>query len=177
MAVIILLFYMAVPYIVEHSASRNAIVRLFEYSYDADISNGRFEIWQNAMAGFTENPFWGKGWSWYRNTYGMGAHNIYIQLLCECGVAGAIPVITVLIGVFVYTHKVLKRSVKENNDIKIAINKFGFFTQTYILIYGFTGNPIYNYSFFIWYTFSLCILANKMRSDDCNRSLLVSSEK
>ncbi len=152
--------YFALPGIAARSSSRNTLVRLMESVQGGDVTNGRLEIWRNAITAFKESPILGKGWGWFGSVYGFGAHNIYIQLLCECGVVGAVIVIPVLFWLFFCSQNKMESSTRKNNKEQIALSKFCLFTQTYILLYGFTGNPIYNYSFFLWYAFSLCILNN-----------------
>ena len=157
---VITIAYFILPSIIENSSSRNALVRLLEYSNDDDITNGRLAIWTDTIVAFNESPLLGKGWSWYRSVHGMGAHNIYLQLLCECGLLGAVPVYAVLGYLFWMCQKKLVDALIRKNNIHISVMKFCLFTQTYILLYGFTGNPLYNYSFFIWYAFSICLLTN-----------------
>ena len=85
-------------------------------------------------------------------------HNIYLQLLCECGIAGAIVVYVILAYLFLKSQKKLTDAVVREDSVQVALMKYCLFTQTYILLYGVTGNPLYNYSFLMWYAFSLCIL-------------------
>lgn len=152
--------YFFLPEFISQSSSRNSIVRIFEYlNEDRDLTNGRVAIWLNAIKAFNSSPILGKGWSWFAGEYGFGAHNIYLQLLCECGILGGSIVIFILGWLYFKCHQCMKVAVASDDSERFAISKFCFFTQTYILMYGLTGNPIYNYSFFLWYAFSLCILS------------------
>lgn len=148
--------YFLLPRILALSSSRNAVVRLIEgFTVEEDVSNGRFAIWALAWDAFLSQPLLGVGWDWYREHYGMGAHNIYLQLLCECGLLGGPPVIAALLVFFRQSLRRLRRDLAWGDGQDLALSKFCVFSQSYLLLYGFTGNPLYNYSFLCWYAFSL----------------------
>lgn len=154
-----IILFIALPKIVDISTSRNAIVRIVEYnSSDADISNGRFRLWANAWIAFQQHPFFGNGWSWHFLNYGAGVHNTYLQLLCECGIIGGSFVICTMFYFFLCCHRNMRKAIKSENPDKIAIGKFCMFSQTYILLYCMTGNPLYNYSFLLWYILSISLV-------------------
>lgn len=160
--VIATLLYFFLPNFILISKTRNTLVRIMEYASDdtSDITNNRLIIWARALEGFKEKPLFGKGWSWFKSQYGAGAHNIYFQLLCECGVFGATIVIFVLVYYFRLTHLIIKQAIVSENCMELSLAKFNIFSQTFILLYGITGNPLYNYSFFLWYVFAIIITVN-----------------
>ena len=160
--VVLIVGYYLLPHFIAVSSSRNTIVRIAEYvkNGEMDVSNNRFAIWEKAFDGFTENPFIGKGWGWYKEQNGSGSHNIYLQLLCECGIIGAMIVVSVLLYYYRMCHKIVKKAIYSDSNIDMSLAKFSLFSQTFFLLYGITGNPLYNYSFFLWYIFSLIITLN-----------------
>ncbi|MBQ6366378.1 MAG: O-antigen ligase family protein [Oscillospiraceae bacterium] len=157
--VFLIIAVIAFPKIAAVSTSRNTIVRIVEsFSEDEDFSNGRFTIWGNAWAAFLEHPVTGNGWSWYLINYGYGAHNTYLQLLCECGIFGGSFILCAIAYFFLLCHRNMKAALMSKSPYRIAVAKFCIFSQTYFLLYCITGNPLYNYSFFLWYILSICLI-------------------
>lgn len=156
-AVSILAYFFVMPRFV---GSRNSIVRFLELfqNDEADISNGRFNIYSIVIDQFYKKPFFGSGWGWVKkNTNYVGAHNIYLQLLCECGIVGSIPFFAAFVSSFLSTLRHTRSIVAYGNTEIMAVLKFSLFTQTFILVYGMVGNPIYDYSFLLWYVVAVCM--------------------
>ena len=125
------------------------------FTNTADISTGRYLIWQQALSGFAQNRIFGIGWRgyFYRILHGStyfgytNAHNVYIQLLCERGLIGLLFVI------FLYTH-ILVVSVRLFNQLKETGESFwadriavSIGVQIFFIIYGFTGCDLYDFTF------------------------------
>lgn len=113
-----------------------------------DITNGRWTIYESAVEQFKQHPIFGIGWEQFRNTYTryIDVHNIYLQLLCETGIVGAGVFIVAFIRTLVFTIRKVNYIVTE----KIISKKkylvlFGLFCQVFFLLYGFTGNALYDY--------------------------------
>ena len=154
---VLLALYILAPMLLN---SRNAVVRILEYfntDDSGDISNGRVALIQNAYSEFMSHPVMGIGWGTFSKTYSItGAHNIYLQLLCECGVVGFILVVSAMLFVLSNTVKLLKRYCIEYKGILAQISlKCSAFIQIYILVYGFFGNPIYDYNYILMYFLGL----------------------
>lgn len=126
-----------------------------------DISLGRFETWATAWLLFKQNPIFGIGWRRFyelSSVYGaydfnLNPHNVYIQLLCETGIVGAVIYFSWFIGIYIKTVKLYTRlrkegSVSQNDERCIA---FSFGMQTFFLLYCITGNPLYDAPTFIPY--------------------------
>ena len=140
--------------------SRNSIVRFIEYfqNDEADVTNGRLNIYIVSFDAFKQSPVLGRGWGWVKkNTNYMGAHNIYLQLLCECGIVGSIPFFAAFAGALMSVLRHMKMMVSYGNTVIMAILKFSLFTQVFILVYGLVGNPIYDYNYLIWYVIAVCM--------------------
>ena len=141
--------------------SRNSIVRLFEYSFSSveelsEASNGRFTLYRYAISEFGRHPIIGIGWGKYSALYGAsGTHNIYLQLLCECGIIGFLFAI---VGLFFALYKTIQMLKKQNNEEKVGVLlKCSVFIQVYILVYGMFGNPLYDQNFILMYCTGLLI--------------------
>lgn len=121
-------------------SDNNTAVSLFLQRFDAaegtDLTTGRTTIWANAISACT-NWIWGMGTGSAYTIFSAGLHNIYLQLIFEHGVLGFL----IYIAFFIYN---LKNAIANNNPRSIYV-------QLIMLLYGFTGNPIYSTSFFIVY--------------------------
>lgn len=118
--------------------------------------NGRSYLWIRAIQCFLNNPIFGIGWSKFQSVAGNGnhAHNIYIQLLAETGCIGLILFILVAsLGIW-RTSAELK---KDHADPDHGMLRASLFYQVFFLIYGITGNPLYDYSFMLPYIIFLSI--------------------
>jgi len=52
-----------------------------------NVSNGRFELYQNALLGFFNSPIWGNGFGVFeQNNEGLYVHNIFLEILFEGGI-------------------------------------------------------------------------------------------
>lgn len=143
------------------SSSRNSITRILEVfsGSETDISNGRFQLYRWAYSGFRENMIFGKGWGWFKATYGIeDVHNTYLQLLAECGIIGFLLVVPVMLYWFWLCTKLMNRLLQYKTSQYYALMKFSLFTQLYILMYAMVGNPLYDYTFITWYALSIIIM-------------------
>lgn len=138
-------------------------------TYGDDITSNRIPLWEHAWDIFLENPIIGIGWGNFRKTVignvtvhtEMETHNIYLQLLSETGIIGTVFILTPFLITYFYTIKIT-RLVSLNKDKysykwSFAI-LFSLYTQTFFLLYGLTGNPLYDYSFLIMYISSFALM-------------------
>ena len=147
-----------------------------------DISTGRSKLYGWAIELFTRNPVMGIGWGRYRTTTignvtvakELETHDIYLQLLAEDGIIG-FAVFIVLFVIFWNTTRIAYPKCLRENEVQDAGWKhllfFAFAYQTYFLLYGLTGNPLYDPHFQIMYIFS-CMIPLAYRSQekqDCRR--------
>lgn len=146
----------------------NFIIRFSEASAKGDVSLGRFETYAMALNLFSKNWLFGGGWDSFKYFYKalnsslLNVHNIYIQLLCENGILGSIPffaffVIAIYraIGSFVYLRK------KHTGEFSSAEFYLGLSVsmQFFFLLYGLTGNPLYDQQ--VFYPYIVCITAGE----------------
>ncbi len=133
-----------------------------------DITSGRLALWNHAWDLFVQNPILGVGWGNFSKTVigsvtvqtEMETHNIYLQLLSETGIVGAALILLPLIFTYQYTIKTVQHVViykQYSSKWTIAV-LYSLFNQTFFLLYGITGNPLYDSSFFIMYTISVGLI-------------------
>lgn len=146
------------------------IQRFGDAAESGDVTLGRTAFWTLAIEEFKKHPIFGIGWGEFQkiNPRGWHAHNIYVQILCETGIVGfSLYLIWFLYFLVTTTSIFLKERkriivVSEKNEKWIITS---FCIQAFFLLYGITGNPIYDKEMFIPY-FVACaaILTVKQKS-------------
>ena len=146
------------------------IAQVFERFQTAGSDNAsllRILMWERAQKIFKQNPIIGIGWYGFRYKSGLseatgataGCHNIYLELLCENGFFGFLvfmfTMITSIIGTWKNINLVCDKKSTELNDVKAAL-AVSFAIQFFVLLYGMTGNPIYD-STFCFYAVAVAI--------------------
>ena len=123
-----------------------------------DATNGRLDIFRSYIE---QSNMWGHdtmGAILKDGSESGHAHNIYLQILAECGIVGLVAYVSMFASFFVATLRLMKKQLKKPDRIMMPLLRFSLFTQIYILLYGMVGNPIYDYNFLIWYILSICIV-------------------
>lgn len=117
----------------------------------------RLPIYEAMFQAIEERPVLGAGAS----TVGMftpGArqgHNIYLQILTEQGILGLILLMIALIAPIVWGYRVIKyRFNNISNKAKSSI-LYAVFFAIFVIFYGMTGNPIYDYNIVISFVFAV----------------------
>lgn len=135
-----------------------------------NLSNGRDLLYKNAVEIFKKNPILGIGWNKFKyiqtamifsnKTNIHDVHNIYLQLLCESGIVGFI---SFMIG-FTYTINLSLKFLEDfrikKDEINYKIFSISIVLQCFFLLYGLTGNPLYDETMMIPY-FILIAIVNK----------------
>lgn len=131
-----------------------------------DISSGRTRLYLWAIKLFIENPLFGIGWGNFRTSVvgnvtlatELETHNIYLQLLCETGIIGFLGFILLFFTFWKTTRDAYMECIQNVNLIKWRNPLYySFAYQTYFLLYGLTGNPLYDPFFQIMFVFS-CVI-------------------
>lgn len=148
----------------------NVVNRFFNESESGDVTAGRGELYQLAYDLFRKKPLTGFGWGSYPTFYyeHLGkymtvykyrhAHNIYLQLLCETGIIGFIMYVSFFLYNLFITIKLYKAYRKDNITLSYSaeyILPFCLFIQLFFIMYGMTGNPLYDIAILFPYYFSL----------------------
>ena len=148
---------------------QRAVDTITRYNRGEDYSSGRFRLYAWAWKLFQRNPWLGIGWGAYRATTAgnatlarpMEAHNIYLQLLCENGIIGFVCFIALFL-VFWNSTRLAYCQCRQHPPSKpnawTGLVYFSFAYQTFFLMYGVTGNPLYDSFFQMMYILSCMIL-------------------
>ena len=147
------------------------IARVFERFQTAGSDNAsllRILMWDRACSIFNQTPILGIGWYGFRYKSGLstltgataGCHNIYLELLCETGLLGFCVFIMAMASSIVITWKNINYLSHQERDVELTSIKLAlsvsFAIQFFVLLYGMTGNPIYD-STFCFYAVAVAI--------------------
>lgn len=133
-----------------------------------DVTSLRSDLSSWAWRLFKENPVFGIGWGDYRSTIigtitystELDTHNIYLQLLCETGIVGFVCFVVPFVLFWIKAKKAYCRCATGEDEISKTWKSplfFSFVFQTLFLIYGLTGNPLYDPNWMILYMFACSI--------------------
>ncbi|MBR2529112.1 MAG: O-antigen ligase family protein [Blautia sp.] len=152
------------------------LVPLFRHSYHSLVArfttqdktySGRTILYALAYSLFKKHPFRGIGWGVFRmysrNTLGdskqtFEVHNVYLQLLCEAGIAGLGSFLLATGAALVKTLRKYRELIVEGirNDEFYSL-RLSIFLQVFFLAYCLSGNPLYDYNFLITYFVGLLL--------------------
>lgn len=125
-----------------------------------DITTGRLPVFTLMLDGFLERPVTGWGTFSILNKITLNhGHNIYLQILHDHGILGAIPFLAICVINLVKSFYLL---IKFNSE-KRSILLFSASIQLLFILWGLTGNPLYDLYPFIIYLLSLLILSDLMK--------------
>lgn len=130
----------------------NVVNRFIETEESGDIEMGRGITRALALQLWLENPLFGIGWDafkyYYREFNGvfLNVHCVYVQLLCEVGVVGALPFYLFFVISIVKAVLLLRRMTldHEENFSKHLVLIYSVYIQIFFLLYCLTGNPLYD---------------------------------
>ena len=148
-AIVIFAVAMQVP---AFASTFERFAEFFDGSADLnDMSSNRIDkLWIPAWKEFLEHPIMGMGWRQFKYVHPMSAerlndcHNIYLQLLCETGIVGTVIFMSVILYTYWLTWKTLEREKYNVNSVCYYQLMYSFGYQTFFLLYGLTGNPLYD---------------------------------
>lgn len=148
-------------------ALAQAFYRFVDTSEAGDVTLGREKYWAIAVEQFKKNPVFGIGWGQFR-VYAEAAtgkdadtHNVYLQLLCECGVFGLVSFLLMYlqpIRMALVDYITMIRNREEDME-KRSLLSFAVCFQVFFILYCFTGNPLYTHVAYMPYYFSCAIVA------------------
>lgn len=138
-----------------------------------DITSGRSILYRHSLELFKDNSIAGIGWKEFLNSNSIGLinsdrgshpHNIYLQLLTELGMMGFLLFIIPVVYMYYKTFRMLRLLSIQNGSLekwKKGI-QFSFFSQTFFLLYGLTGNLLTDFNFLLTYFFACSISLSAM---------------
>lgn len=134
----------------------SAVFDRFKTAGSDNASTARFIMWARAIQLFKKNPILGIGWFGFKYNSGLsdltgayaGCHNIYLELLCETGLIGFIVYMSAICISLYNTVKNLNMIYQreEYQDMRLALAS-SLAIQLFVIMYGLTGNPIYDDTF------------------------------
>lgn len=177
----------------------SALHRIIESSTTGDmndITSGRVQLWDYAVAQWDVSPLFGNGWSSYFYVWPNGvltsiyAHNDILQLLAETGIVGLFVVSIAAIGTILVGIRLLICAKKGSSmELQVRVGSTNFLQplsfaiafQFFSLVYGFTIGTIFQMPLvFIPFFLSVAIilsfrnellpLLDRMRVSDAMRS-------
>ena len=132
--------------------------RLIEGIENGNLFYTRKPMYTLAIDLFKGHELIGNGWGTYKYFYNevivekerdlMDAHNIYLQMLCEIGILGILLIMTL----FGYLYFKMFKLIKDKNENSSIIYML-FMLQSFILLEGIVGNPIYDIQEIVPYMF------------------------
>lgn len=139
---------------------KNVFTRFEEGYAEGNLLNGRNELYDLALSYWRKKPLFGNGWGsfsyFYKINYHwdnleyLDVHNVYIQLLCECGIVGLLFFLLLAINILI---KAIKINLMEKLRNGATILALGY--QIFFLLYCFSGNPLYDNFCYTFYFISV----------------------
>lgn len=109
---------------------------------NGDQTSGRIPLYINAIGLFKQRPLLGWGSGSFAFLYGIGTHNIYLQLLAENGILGFLLFSSIIVFNLSNTIKKLRLYCSSNTNDSNVYLLFSLYIQLFFIVYGITGNPL-----------------------------------
>ena len=148
----------------------NVVTRIEDGIREGNLLNGRQDFYDLTISMWNDHRILGNGWGafsynfqryLYDENYGveyLDAHNVYLQLLAECGIIGFLFFLGIMIYIYIFTFNLIKNKKYNLND---ATLNFSIGYQTFFLLYCFTGNPLYDMQCYCIYFICIGITIKK----------------
>ncbi|WP_342470249.1 O-antigen ligase family protein [Ureibacillus sp. FSL K6-3587] len=140
------------------------IIDFFGITSQKDITSGRLGLYMTALSLFYERPIFGWGINAFVDNpiykTSVDVHNIYLQLLAELGLFGFVLYMGAIVLTLILTLLLSKKNYNAENDSIKSFLYTSAFVQLVFIFYGVTGNPLYDYNFFLLYLIFIAPLAN-----------------
>lgn len=120
----------------------------------------RAVIYSNIFERFWSSPLVGTGTASAYSLLGIGGHNIYLTVLMENGMLGFMLLIVALVYSLGHTVLIAMRFGRYSYDNTIPFLLFSIYIQVFFLVYGMSGNPLYDNYILYFYIFSVLIAKN-----------------
>lgn len=126
----------------------NTFERFIETASSGDFLMARGKFYLEAIEQFKVNPIVGAGWrTMMMDVIGHDVHNIYLQLLAENGLLGFLFYVSMLIYGMIISAKEFGWASRNRDKISAdsyVLLAFATFYIYFFVIYGMTGNPLYD---------------------------------
>lgn len=128
-----------------------------EINQGHDISSGRDYLWAQAIQLYRSSPLVGIGIGRFSQIYGTMVHNVFLQMLCECGIVGFLIMI---IPMFYCLLVTTRRCMMDNITPYYSYLLLSLALQIIFLMQGITDNPTSNLTDFPMYAVALAMLVD-----------------
>ena len=149
----ILMISMSIGLIVISLFFHSQIYNIFKNSID-----GRLLIYDGMFRGINNNLLLGNGVSsiGYFTYEQHSGHNIYLQMWTEQGLVGlGLLLLAMVFSIYCTTIKMTRNKIKDVIWGREVV--FSLYVQLFVLFYGMTGNPIYDYNIVLVYFISIAL--------------------
>lgn len=155
-----IVFFLAVIIFYYTPAAQRIVEKYMHLASENDVLNGRNELWRQSFDIFLDNPVFGVGANTIVLFIGDSSHNTYIQILAEFGIIGSLFFYAAFIATMITSYmnvRTLFYGQELNNEEKTGII-ISLYIQIYFLLYGLSGNALYNIVVFTAYMIMLSVI-------------------
>lgn len=138
-------------------ATQIMLLRFFD---NDDIMTGRTKIYSIILTVFSSSPIWGSGTASAFDVLGVGGHNIYLTVFMENGIVGGLIFIYAVGNALIFTIKNALKYGKKGYGELLPFLVFSLYIQVFFLVYGMSGNPLYDNYILYFYLFAILITKN-----------------
>ena len=141
-------------------ATQGIVEKISALENAGDITNGRETSWEQTIEIWKENPIFGIGINNMVGIHDISTHNVYIQLLAETGIFGAIAYIILLWSSFTRSGEAYQYILKDDELITNGKIIYGvsIYMQMIFIVYSFFGNPVYGINFMLPYIMFVSVM-------------------
>ena len=136
-------------------AAQIVFERFKELDSTGNFLNGREVFYEKMFENIKSNPIIGSGVSTTQKiTGGSDGHNIYLQILSELGIVGLL----IYFVLFIHCLNITIKNLKKKNNLENTL--IALYYQIFFLVYGISGNPLYNFSILLIYMIMVNLVIN-----------------
>nr|WP_296099758.1 O-antigen ligase family protein [uncultured Mediterraneibacter sp.] len=136
-------------------ATQIMLMRFFD---NDNMMTGRSAIYDNVYRYIWSSPIIGTGTASAFSLLGIGGHNIYLTVFMENGIIGFTLFILALLYSLCKTIALALKMGRINSKEYLPFLMFSLFIQIFFLIYGMSGNPLYDNYILYFYLFAVLIV-------------------
>ena len=143
-----------------------------------DFTSGRTGLFQLAIEGFRSAPLFGIGFDQFHTLVNplltdiegnvmQDTHNIYLQMLCETGITGAVLVFTPMLWLLITTFRTLQAARRQREKKGVEALTVSLLLQSYLLLLGLLDPTFQKIVFWCFYGLSAMLLLSGIRQSGC----------
>lgn len=151
----------------------NVVNRFKEGFTNGTLLSGREEFYDAAISLWSNKPIFGNRWGYFSEYYQnnifnlsdpaynleyLDCHNVYLQILCECGLVGFIIIVGLMLFIFYKTIKLVNYHKQSKTFLPQLIFSAGY--QIFFMAYCLCGNPLYDAQCYVMYFIVIGIIIN-----------------